>query len=246
MKRVLIIGATSAIATACARRWAAGGARLFLVARDEAKLAQVAADLTTRGADSRSFVLDATDYHRHAAMVEAARTALDTIDVVLVAHGSLPDQRACEADASLAVRAFDLNATTAIALLTRIATVLEHQRHGVLGVITSVAGDRGRPANYVYASAKAALATFCEGLRARLFRTGVAVVDIRPGFVATPMTAGLPLPASLVAQPDAAARRIVGALDHGRPDVLYVPAFWALIMLAIRSIPGAMFKRLRL
>ena len=250
MKRLLIIGATSAIAGACARRWLQigepGQTRLFLVARDEAKLEQVAADLRVRGATVDIFVLEATDYGRHAVMAEAAIGTLGQVDIALIAHGSLPDQVACEADAQLAAREFEVNATTVIALLDRLAQVFKAQRRGCLAVITSVAGDRGRPSNYVYGSAKAAVQAFCEGLRARLFRTGVHVIDIRPGFVATPMTAGLPLPATLVAQPEAVAHRIVAALDRGGPDVLYVPAYWGLIMRVIRSIPGALFKRLRL
>ena len=112
-------------------------------------------------------------------------------------------------------------------------------------MITSVAGDRGRPSNYLYGSAKAAVSTFCEGLRARLFKSGVHVMDIRPGFVDTPMTEALDLPRMLVAAPETVARRIVRGVERRR-DVLYVPAFWALIMTVIRTIPRPLFKRLSL
>jgi len=246
MKRILIIGATSAIATACARAWASQGASFFLVARNPDKLTQTAADLSARGAGtSHTHALDVTQIDAHPAMLAACIDALGTIDIVLIAHGTLPDQAACERDAALAVQEFSLNATATIALLTLLANQLERQRGGTLAVITSVAGDRGRPSNYLYGSAKAAVSTFSEGLRARLFKAGAHLIDIRPGFVATPMTQGLPLPAPLVAQPDVVAKRILSGIERRR-DVLYTPGFWTWIMLIIRSIPGAIFKRLSL
>ena len=244
--RVLIIGATSAMAAACARRWAADGAQLMLVGRDADKLEAVARDLTVRGAASAAtFVLDALDTPRHAEMLAAASRTLGAIDVVLIAHGTLPDQQSCQSDVPQTLREFASNATSVIALLTILATHFEQQRHGALAVITSVAGDRGRPSNYVYGSAKAAVSTFCEGLRPRLFKSGVSLTDIRPGFVNTPMTAGLPLPALLVAEPDDVAARIVKGIASKR-DVLYVPAFWALILLVVRLLPRTIFKRLSL
>lgn len=246
MRRVLIVGATSAIAVACARCWSREETRYFLVARDAGRLEHVAADLRVRGAaDVHTFVLDVTQSELHERMVEAAVAALGHVDVALIAHGTLPDQAACERDPELALRQFAVNGTSVIALLTRLAGVFEAQRDGCLAVITSVAGDRGRPSNYLYGSAKAAVSTYCEGLRARLFGSGVHVIDIRPGFVDTPMTQGLPLPRRLVARPEAVAGRIVAGIDR-RVDVLYAPAYWRLIMLVVRSIPGVVFKRLRL
>jgi hypothetical protein len=246
MKRILVIGATSTIAGACARLWAAQGASLYLVGRDDAKLEALAGDLSVRGASSvHRHRMDANDIPAHPAMLEAAVHALGGLDVALVAHGTLPDQAACEADAALALREFATNATSVIALLTALANQFARQRSGAIAVITSVAGDRGRPGNYVYGSAKAAVSVFCEGLRARLYSTGVSLTDIRPGFVATPMTQGLPLPAALVAQPEAVATRIVAGIER-KADVLYAPAFWAPIMWAIRGIPRALFKRMRL
>lgn len=245
MKRILLIGATSAIASACARRWAITGARFFLVARDDEKLHALAADLQVRGANSVStFLMHAEDTPRHREMLGAAVAALGQIDIAMIAHGTLPDQRACEADTELALREFATNGTSVIALLTVLAPHFEAQRSGALAVITSVAGERGRASNYVYGSAKAMVSVFCEGLRARLFSSGVTLTDIRPGFVATPMTEGLPLPAVLVARPERIARRIVAGIERGA-DVLYVPGFWRWIMLIIRYIPGFLFKRLQ-
>jgi short-subunit dehydrogenase len=246
MKRILIIGATSAIASACARLWAAQGARFFLVGRDARKLEALAGDLSVRGAAATgTWQMDAVDVSAHPAMVEAGVEALGGFDIALIAHGTLPNQPACEGDAALTLREFTTNGTSVIALLTILASLFEQQHGGAIAVITSVAGDRGRPSNYVYGSAKAAVSVFCEGLRARLFRAGVSLTDIRPGFVATPMTQGLPLPAALVAQPEAVARRILAGIEHGK-DILYVPAFWALIMGIIRNIPRSVFKRMKL
>ncbi|HEX8544126.1 MAG TPA: SDR family oxidoreductase [Pseudomonas sp.] len=246
MKRILIIGATSAIATACARLWASEGSDFFLVARNAAKLEQTAADLKSRGAKVVTLhEMDATDFAAHPAMLEQCLMALGQIDVALIAHGTLPDQKLCERDVAVAMQEFANNGTSVIALLSLLANQFETQRCGSLAVISSVAGDRGRPSNYVYGAAKAAVSTFSEGLQARLFKVGVHVLTIKPGFVDTPMTQGLSLPAALLAQPGQVAQRIVAGIAHKSPT-LYTPGFWALIMLVIRSIPQPVFKRLNL
>jgi short-subunit dehydrogenase len=246
MKRVLIIGATSAIAHACARIWAREGAALFLVARDAEKLAAQAGDLMVHGAPAvHSFRMEANDTAAHSAMLEAVRQKFSSLDIALICHGTLPDQTAVEKDVALALHEFNTNGLSVIALLLALANRFEQQGRGSLAVITSVAGDRGRPSNYLYGGAKAAVSTLCEGLRARLFKAGVSLTDIRPGFVATPMTEGLPLPRLLVAQPETVAKRIVRGIEK-KADVLYTPAFWALIMLIIRCIPRFVFKRMTL
>jgi decaprenylphospho-beta-D-erythro-pentofuranosid-2-ulose 2-reductase len=246
MKRVLIIGATSAIATACARLWAAQGCKFFLVARNLEKMEQTAADLTSLGANAVNLhLMDATDTTAHPAMLEHCLSTLGQIDIALIAHGTLPDQKACEQDANVALKEFTNNGTSVIALLTLLANQFEIQRCGSLAVISSVAGDRGRPSNYLYGSAKAAVSTFCEGLRARLFKVGVHVTTIKPGFVDTPMTQGLPLPGPLVASAEQVAALIVAGIAR-KANTLYTPRFWAPIMLIIRSIPVTIFKHLNL
>lgn len=243
MKRVLIIGASSAIASACAREWAEQGADFFLVARSAQKLEQVKADLTARGAKSVSVhSMDATDFSAHGPMLASCMTAMGQIDIALIAHGTLPDQKVCERDVSVALQEFSNNGTSVIGLLTVLANQLENQRCGTLAVISSVAGDRGRPSNYLYGTAKAAVSTFCEGLRARMFKVGVHVITIKPGFVDTPMTRGLGLPAALVAQPEQVAKLILKGIDRQR-STLYVPGFWRFIMLIIKSVPDFIFKR---
>jgi len=190
-------------------------------------------------------VLDLAEPAAFAGLNTTIQQRLGQVDVALVAHGSLPDQRACERDAVTALREFNLNGSAVIALLTHLANILERQRQGVLAVVTSVAGDRGRPSNYLYGSAKAAVSVFCEGLRVRLFRAGVHLIEIRPGFVDTPMTEALSLPRPLVSTPAQVAGRIVRAIARRR-DVLYAPAYWAFILGIIRALPRPVFKRLNL
>lgn len=246
MRRILIIGATSGIAHACARLWADSRAEFFLVARNPARMDQNAADLRARGAGAvHTYRLDLVDVDRHAAMLNECFERLGAVDIALIAHGTLPDQHACERDVETTLREFSSNGLSTIALLTLLANRMEAQRSGTLAVISSVAGDRGRPSNYLYGSAKAAVTTFCSGLRGRLLKSGVHVLTIRPGFVETPMTAGLALPALLVASADSVAHRIVLAVERGRDDI-YAPGFWRLIMFVIRSVPSALFKRLPL
>lgn len=245
-QNILIIGATSGIAEAVARRYAEQGARLFLVARNDNKLQAISTDLAARGAkDVQIFVLDANDSDLIPRMVDAAWKTFGTIDVALVAHGTLPDQLRSETDIPYAIAELRTNAESAIACLVGLAGRFEPQGKGVIAVIGSVAGDRGRASNYLYGAAKAAIDTYASGLRSRLFKSGVHVLTVKPGFVATSMTAGLNLPARLTATPESVARDIHRAITK-RKNVLYTPWFWALIMLIIRWMPEALFKRTNL
>jgi decaprenylphospho-beta-D-erythro-pentofuranosid-2-ulose 2-reductase len=245
MKNILIVGATSAIATACARRWSGMGTYFFLVGRNAEKLGQVAGDLAARGAAVYTHALDLNRFDQYATMLNACYAELPQVDIALVAHGTLPDQKACEQNAELAVQEFTNNGLSVIALLTHLANRMETQGKGIIAVISSVAGDQGRPSNYLYGSAKSAVTTFCSGLRARLYKAGVHVLTIKPGFVDTPMTQGLPLPKALVVSPDKVAGDIIRAVEKHR-DTLYTPWFWRFIMLIIIHIPGTIFKRMGL
>lgn len=243
MTNVLIIGATSAIAQATARRFAADGARLFLVGRSKGKLKAVRDDLRVCGAaEVQTYALDLTEIDKHAAMIDAAKEALGTLDAALIAHGSLGDQAASESLVSEALREWETNCTSVIALLTLLANEFERQRHGTIAVLSSVAGDRGRRSNYVYGAAKAALNVYLDGLRGRLSKAGVAVVTIKPGLVDTPMTAGV-RKNFLFASPERVARDIHRATVRGTP-VVYTPAFWRYVMLLLRAIPEPIFRKL--
>ncbi len=243
--RVLIVGATSAIAAETARVYAAYGARLFLAGRHPQRLEAVAADLRVRGAGSvLTAVLDVTDRQRCDAVVEEAWSTYGGLDVALLAHGVLPDQARCQASAAATIEALEVNFTSAVALLTPLANRFESAGGGCIAVITSVAGDRGRQSNYVYGAAKGGLDRFLEGLRNRLFHAGVAVVTLKPGFVDTPMTAGL-TQGALFASARRAGRDIHRSIERRR-DVAYIPWFWRPIMAILRSLPETVFKRLRL
>jgi short-subunit dehydrogenase len=243
MQRVLIIGATSAIAEATARVLAARGASFVLVGRDQTRLSDIAADLQVRGAaEVHIRTLDVNEFAAHAAMLDGAWHLLGTIDLVLIAHGTLPDQAACEASVDLAMQEFFSNGLSTIALATAIAPRL--QAPATLAVISSVAGDRGRASNYLYGSAKAAVSAFLSGLRQRLHAEGINVLTIKPGFVDTPMTRDFKKGA-LWATPAQVARGIVAAIDRRR-GVVYLPGFWWAIMQVIRNIPEFVFRRLKL
>ncbi|HSC13275.1 MAG TPA: SDR family oxidoreductase [Rhodanobacteraceae bacterium] len=246
MRKVLIIGATSAIAEAAARSFAARGDALFLVARNAEHLRAVVADLNIRGAArADSATLDVTDFAAHEAVIEKAERDLGGIEIALIAHGTLSDQAQCEQSVDVMRREFDVNALSTLALLTALAGRMEARRNGTLAVISSVAGDRGRQSNYVYGAAKAAVSTFLGGLRQRLAKSGVTVLTIKPGFVDTPMTAAIANKGALWAQPDRVAAGIVQAIDRRR-NIVYLPWFWRWIMLVIRHIPEPLFKRLKL
>jgi decaprenylphospho-beta-D-erythro-pentofuranosid-2-ulose 2-reductase len=243
--KLLVIGATSAIAYETARLFAAERAELFLVGRNADRLKAVQDDLRVRGARQvDSFVLDLADLKGHQAMIDAALAALGGLDGVLIAHGTLSDQAACQRSAGKTLDELAINCLSAISILTIIANYFEQQRRGCIAVITSVAGDRGRQSNYVYGTAKGALSIFLQGLRNRLYKAGVAVVTIKPGYVDTPMTAAIKKNA-LFADPQAVGKTIHRAMKRGT-DVVYVPWFWYWIMLLIRNIPERVFKRLKL
>jgi decaprenylphospho-beta-D-erythro-pentofuranosid-2-ulose 2-reductase len=246
MKKIFIVGATSAIATACARLWTSEDAIFFLAGRDNVKLQSIADDLKARGAsEAYTDLIDLCDIESHESMLEKCFTALEQVDIALIAHGTLPDQADCEQDTHIALQEFSSNGLSTIALLTPLANRMEKQGHGTIAVISSVAGDRGRQSNYLYGAAKASVTTFCEGLRARMFKAGVQVLTIKPGFVDTPMTRGLPLPGPLVSSPDKIAKCIHRGIKRGS-NTIYTPRYWSLIMLIIRSIPTVIFKRLSL
>jgi decaprenylphospho-beta-D-erythro-pentofuranosid-2-ulose 2-reductase len=243
--RVLVLGATSAIAGGVMRPLAEQGASFYLVARNPQKLTVVASDLRTRGASAVFMqAIDLDDTAAHQTMLAEAIKELETIDLALLAHGVLGDQEKAQADYTATEAILKTNFLSAVSLITWLANYFESTRQGTLAVISSVAGDRGRKSNYIYGASKGALNIFLDGVRNRIDRSGVQVLTIKPGFVSTPMTAHLPQNA-LFAHPSAVGRGILKAIEK-RKDVAYVPPIWALIMLIIRSIPGSIFKKLNL
>lgn len=251
MKKILVIGASSEIAMACARRWLeveTEGVQFFLVGRSREKLTNCSEDLLARGAtDVHASIFDLTDTASYADILNQAIANLGHIDIALIAHGSLPVQVECDQDVSLTEREFFINATSVICWLSALGKLMElkSMRGSTIAVITSVAGDRGRESNFLYGSAKAAVSTFCDGLRIRLGRCGIHVTDIRPGMVDTVMTKDLDLPQPLLADPDQVAQVIVKAI-YAHREIVYAPKYWWCVMIVIRSIPRFIFKRLKL
>jgi decaprenylphospho-beta-D-erythro-pentofuranosid-2-ulose 2-reductase len=242
---ILVLGATSAIAQAWMRLLAPMGASFFLVARNAVHLDSVAKDLITRGAAAVHVeTADLDDTAAHVALLERAAEALGNLDCAFIAHGVLGDQAAGERDFAVAAASLQTNFLSTVSLVTWLANYFAAQYRGRLIVISSVAGDRGRKSNYIYGAAKAGLNAFLDGVRNRLDREGVQVLTVRPGFVATPMTAHLPQ-GPLFVTPDVVAQDILHAVEHRR-DVLYTPWFWRWIMALIRVIPEWKFKKMDL
>lgn len=245
MRKILIVGATSAIAEACARLWTQRGDMLFLAARNAARLQTIAEDLRVRGGERVGMqALDLADLELHAALLHAAESFMGGLDTVLIAHGTLTDQPRAQSDVSYALRELQINGMSTVSLMSLVGERFAAQKRGTIAVISSVAGDRGRQSNYVYGSAKALVTTFASGQRQRLHKLGVNVMTVKPGFVDTPMTAAF-RKGVLWAQPAQVAQDIVAGIEHGRA-VVYTPRFWRLIMAVIKGIPELVFVRLSL
>ncbi len=242
----IVLGATSAIAREFARAAARGGADVLLAARDLDDASATAADIAIRtGRRCEAVKFDAADTHAHAELVAWAQEFAAGVPLsVFLAFGSMPEQAAIDADPSLIGPTVATNFTSAAEILHRLAPVLEAQGTGAIVALGSVAGDRGRLKNYVYGSAKAGLHAYLQGLRARLVRKGVHVVTLKPGFVDTAMTWGLP-GMFLVAPPAAIAQAALAAVAKKR-DIVYAPLFWWGIMTIIRHIPERIFKKLNI
>lgn len=243
MKRILIIGATSAIAEHCARIWAARGDSLHLVARNEKHVQVIASDLKVRGASEvTTYCTDLNGMDKHEELLDVADNALEGVDIVLIAHGTLSNQKSCELSVHETLAEIQTNALSTISLLTLIANRFEAKKSGSICVISSVAGDRGRASNYVYGSAKAMVTAFTSGLRQRLHKSNVSVLTVKPGFVDTPMTSELKK-GFLWTKPHIVSALIVKAVEKNKAEV-YTPSFWRIIMALIKLTPSKIFKLL--
>jgi decaprenylphospho-beta-D-erythro-pentofuranosid-2-ulose 2-reductase len=240
--QVLILGATSAIAAEAAVIYAERGDRLHLVGRDAQKLASVAARCAGSNASVTTQQADFAVLEQNEAVVRAALASLGQLDLVLIAHGDLGDQLASEREFDRAEATLRINFTSVVSLLIPLSNALEAARSGRIGVITSVAGERGRPRNYTYGAAKGALNVYLQGLRTRLYASGVSVTTLKVGPVDTPMTRDH-AKHTLFGKPKSVARSIVNAMD-ARVAEAYVPFFWALIMPVVKSVPESLFQRL--
>jgi decaprenylphospho-beta-D-erythro-pentofuranosid-2-ulose 2-reductase len=244
-KRVVILGATAAIAESAARLWAREGAQLVLVGRNAGRLGAIADDLRIRGAAATHVVvLDLADADARGEL-DRMTMSIGSIDVVLLAYGVLVDQAAAEQDAAVARSVFETDFLSASAWCLAAANYLASRRAGVLIVIGSVAGDRGRMSNYIYGAAKGGLGILVEGIAHRLAPTGARAVLIKPGFVDTPMTAGIARKGMLWSRPEVIAAVIKKAAERGGP-IVYAPWWWRFIMLIIRQAPSRILHKTKL
>jgi decaprenylphospho-beta-D-erythro-pentofuranosid-2-ulose 2-reductase len=245
LKKIVIIGATSAIAEHCARKWLAESVKaLVLLGRDHTKLERVAQDLRVRSPQS-SIAVDTTDFMdpvKIQAWVDGV--CIEGVpDVVLIAHGSLPDQKTCQHDLTIARQVLELNGLSPVLFAEAFANHMEKAGRGKLAIIGSVAGDRGRKSNYVYGSSKGLVTRYAQGLQHRLAGTGVHVTLIKPGPTDTPMTADQKSKGMKLADVNEVARSIVKGIDRGLPTV-YAPIKWRLIMMVIRHLPNFVFNKM--
>jgi hypothetical protein len=246
-KRIVIVGATSAMATHCARLWAQGQSQDFtLVGRDATRLERVATDLRARSKGSRvtAVVADFTGAASIAAVTDAI-VSEGGPDIVLIAHGSLGDQATSQRDLAYCESELDINGVSPVLFAEAFAGHMEKAGRGTLALMGSVAGDRGRKSNYVYGAAKGMVTRYAQGLQHRFAGTSVKIVLIKPGPTDTPMTAHLKAGGAKMAPVEDVARGIVAAIDSGRP-VAYVPPGWRVIMMVIRHLPAFVFNKLNI
>lgn len=237
-----MLGATSSIARAAAAQFAARGAELVLAGRDLEELEATARDLTVRyGVTASAVAFDALAFESHEKFV----TRLDEdgrLAGVLSVYGVMPEPELVREDPAELRSLTDVNYTSVVSLFEAFAQRFEARGRGFLCAVGSVAGDRGRENNYLYGATKAALATYLDGLRVRMAKSGVSVVGVKPGFVDTSLTWGRPGVRGAAA-PERVARDIVRGIERDR-RVVYTPALWRLIMLVVRGIPDVLFRRL--
>ncbi|WP_321311677.1 SDR family oxidoreductase [Halarcobacter sp.] len=241
MSYILIIGAKSDIAKELARVYAKNGYSLYLAARNCDSLAELADDIKIRSnVDVQLKELDVSKYDTHEEFYN--NLEVKPLGVIVVA-GYMADQKECEKDFTKTINTINVNYTGVVSLLNIIANDMESNKNGFIVGVSSVAGDRGRKANYIYGSSKAAFSAYLSGLRNRLYESKVSVLTVKPGFVNTKMTEGLDLPEKLTSQPEEIALDIFKA-QQKQKDVLYTKGIWKLIMLIIKHIPEFIFKKL--
>lgn len=246
-KRIIIVGATSAIAEHCARLWVKDAVvDLTLVGRDLNKTERVAADLRVHSPRSviRVLVADFIDPLAISKLVDGI-VAGGPAHIVLIAHGSLPDQAICQKDLTICHKALTLNGISPVLFSEAFVGHMQKANCGTLAIIGSVAGDRGRKSNYVYGAAKGLIARYAQGLQHRLANTGVKVVLIKPGPTDTPMTAHLKQQGSRLASAEEVAKIILKGIKQGK-TVSYAPTKWAFIMMIVRHLPNIIFNKLEI
>jgi decaprenylphospho-beta-D-erythro-pentofuranosid-2-ulose 2-reductase len=243
MSTVLVLGASSDIAVAIARKFSAAGHSIQLAARNSSRLQPLVSDLSIRyNTNCTLHEFDAEKPEEHAAFFTSLSPRPD---ITVCVFGYLGDQKLAQSDWKECERIIRVNYTGAVSILNIVANAYEAAGKGVIAGISSVAGERGRQSNYFYGSAKAGFTAYLSGMRNRLFHSGVHVLSVQPGFVYTKMTENLALPKLLTATPDQVAATVYGGIT-GKKNIVYVKWFWRWIMLIIKSIPEVIFKKLKM
>ncbi|MCI0450511.1 MAG: SDR family oxidoreductase [Chlorobi bacterium] len=243
---LLVLGANSLIAQAASANFAEAGHEIIFAGRNKEELSKIAGDFNIRyKVNCLTEYFDALDYANHRKFVETVFTISPELNYALIVFGYLGTQEKAQSDFTEAHKIINSNYTGVVSACELIAAEFESRKKGSIAIISSVAGDRGRQSNYMYGSAKAGLSAYSQGLRNRLFKSGVNVLTIKPGFVDTPMTYGMPLPKLLVASPKKVGKDIYKAMIKGK-NVIYTPFYWWWIMKIVKSIPETIFKKLKL
>jgi short-subunit dehydrogenase len=242
---LLVLGANSLIAQAAAANFAGAGHEVIFAGRNREELAKLAGDYNIRyKINCSAEYFDALDYLSHEKFLDDVFAKSPDLNYVLVAFGYLGTQEKAQSDFAEAHKIIDTNYTGVVSICELIAGEFEAKKKGNIAIISSVAGDRGRQSNYMYGSAKAGITAYSSGLRSRLSKTGVNVLTVKPGFVDTPMTYGMPLPKLLVASPQKVGKNIYKAMIKEK-NLIYSPFYWRFIMTIVKSIPEFIFKKLK-
>lgn len=245
MKRIVIIGATSAIAEHCARLWVKEPVNLVLLGRQQHKLDGLAQDLSVRSPQSLIATRVAEFSDAEVIASQIAEICVQPVDVALIAHGSLPDQLDCQNDLALCRETLEINGVSPVLFAEAFARHMAQKNAGTLIVMGSVAGDRGRKSNYVYGAAKGMVTRYVQGLQHRFSQTGVRIILIKPGPTDTPMTAHFKAAGAKLASVEAVAQQIVTGIQQGK-STIYAPKKWALIMMVVRHMPSLIFNRINI
>lgn len=246
-KRIVIVGATSAMATQCARNWIQKQeVDITLLGRDQEKLERLENDLRSRSLNA-SIEIKLCDFNSPENIQQVIDSIVEkgSVDIVLIAHGSLSDQQSCQNDLALCQKELELNGISPVLFAEGFVKHMVVANHGIVAVIGSVAGDRGRKSNYVYGAAKGLVTRYMQGLQHRLAATNVKAILIKPGPTDTPMTASLKAEGASLAPVSEVAEGIVNAIEAGKQTV-YVPGKWKLIMMIVRHLPMFIFKKMNI
>ena len=243
MPTVLLLGAASDMAVAIARKMASKGYAVQLAARNVQRLQPLCSDIEVRYQVSCSLhEFDAINFSSHANFFQSL---LQKPDITICVFGYLGENEVARVNWSESEKIIHSNYTGAVSILNIVSNYYSEQKKGTIVGISSVAGERGRQSNYIYGSAKAGFTAYLSGLRNRMFREGVHVVSVQPGFVYTRMTESIKLPPLLTAKPEQVADAVYTAVQN-KKNTVYVKWFWRWIMLIIKCIPEFMFKKMKL